>query len=168
MTHPTDTSAGILDRVSHPAIQPGDRATWTTVRAGFVRVVVLSGNGARYGVSHDATVLVRVASKPNAFYRQGEQVSVSPLWLTLRTRLALSMAQTRMALRAEAAAALCVQAEETLSVSVPLYLTAEAFEPDALEALTGERELDATAILDYFAPLQVWLDEQNAGQSCGW
>jgi peptidyl-dipeptidase A len=40
--------------------------------------------------------------------------------------------------------------------------------PDALEALTGEREMDATAIRDYFAPLQVWLDEQNKGQSCGW
>jgi peptidyl-dipeptidase A len=40
--------------------------------------------------------------------------------------------------------------------------------PDALEALTGERELDATAIRDYFAPLQAWLGEQNAGRSCGW
>ncbi len=40
--------------------------------------------------------------------------------------------------------------------------------PDALEALTGGRELDATAIRDYFAPLQVWLDEQNADRSCGW
>ena len=40
--------------------------------------------------------------------------------------------------------------------------------PDALEALTGEREADATAIRDYFAPLQTWLDEQNAGRSCGW
>ena len=40
--------------------------------------------------------------------------------------------------------------------------------PDALEALTGQREMDATAILDYFAPLQVWLDEQNAGRTCGW
>jgi peptidyl-dipeptidase A len=40
--------------------------------------------------------------------------------------------------------------------------------PDALEALTGERGLDASAIRDYFAPLQVWLDEQNAGQTCGW
>ena len=39
---------------------------------------------------------------------------------------------------------------------------------DALEALTGERELDATAIRDYFAPLQAWLDEQNADRSCGW
>ncbi len=39
---------------------------------------------------------------------------------------------------------------------------------DALELGTGEREMDATAILDYFAPLQAWLDEQNAGRSCGW
>jgi peptidyl-dipeptidase A len=34
--------------------------------------------------------------------------------------------------------------------------------PDALEALTGERKMDATAILDYFAPLKKWLDEQAA------
>jgi peptidyl-dipeptidase A len=40
--------------------------------------------------------------------------------------------------------------------------------PDALEALTGQREMDATAILDYFAPLQAWLDQQNAGRTCGW
>jgi peptidyl-dipeptidase A len=33
--------------------------------------------------------------------------------------------------------------------------------PDALEALTGERELDASAILDYFAPLSDWLDAQQ-------
>lgn len=40
--------------------------------------------------------------------------------------------------------------------------------PEALEVLTGEREMDATAILDYFAPLRVWLDEQNSGQPVGW
>lgn len=40
--------------------------------------------------------------------------------------------------------------------------------PDALEVITGQREMDATAILDYFAPVQAWLDEQNAGRSCGW
>lgn len=34
--------------------------------------------------------------------------------------------------------------------------------PEALRALTGEDKMDATAILDYFAPLQKWLDEQNA------
>ncbi len=33
--------------------------------------------------------------------------------------------------------------------------------PDALEAVTGQREMDATAVLDYFAPLKKWLDEQN-------
>jgi peptidyl-dipeptidase A len=40
--------------------------------------------------------------------------------------------------------------------------------PDALEVLTGERQLDATAILDYFAPLMTWLRKQNAGKQCGW
>jgi len=40
--------------------------------------------------------------------------------------------------------------------------------PVELEALTGQQEMDATAILDYFAPLQAWLDEQNADRQCGW
>jgi len=33
--------------------------------------------------------------------------------------------------------------------------------PDALEVLTGQPEIDATALADYFAPLKTWLDEQN-------
>ena len=40
--------------------------------------------------------------------------------------------------------------------------------PDALESISGQREMDATAILDYFAPLQAWLDRQNEGRACGW
>lgn len=40
--------------------------------------------------------------------------------------------------------------------------------PEALQALTGKKEMDATAILSYFAPLQEWLKKQNAGQQCGW
>jgi len=40
--------------------------------------------------------------------------------------------------------------------------------PDALEALTGTRQMDATAIIDYFAPLSKWLDEQLAGKPVGW
>jgi peptidyl-dipeptidase A len=39
---------------------------------------------------------------------------------------------------------------------------------EALYALTGTRQMDATAMLDYFAPLQKWLDEQNKGKSTGW
>jgi peptidyl-dipeptidase A len=39
---------------------------------------------------------------------------------------------------------------------------------DALFALTGQREMDASPILEYFAPLQGWLTEQNKGQACGW
>jgi peptidyl-dipeptidase A len=40
--------------------------------------------------------------------------------------------------------------------------------PEALYALTGQHEMDATAIRDYFAPLQTWLDEQNKGKPLGW
>jgi peptidyl-dipeptidase A len=40
--------------------------------------------------------------------------------------------------------------------------------PEALEALTGSSQIDASAMLDYFAPLQQWLDRQNAGRQCGW
>ena len=40
--------------------------------------------------------------------------------------------------------------------------------PDELAALTGSKQMDATAILDYFAPLQKWLDEQNKGKRLGW
>ncbi|WP_133407332.1 M2 family metallopeptidase [Parashewanella tropica] len=42
--------------------------------------------------------------------------------------------------------------------------------PDALEVVTGKREMDAQAVLDYFAPLKVWLDKQNKMQNnqCGW
>ena len=35
-------------------------------------------------------------------------------------------------------------------------------------AMTGQRQMDATAIRDYFAPLQKWLDEQNKGKPVGW
>jgi peptidyl-dipeptidase A len=40
--------------------------------------------------------------------------------------------------------------------------------PDAMQALTGQRQADASALLEYFAPLKKWLDEQNAGQKLGW
>jgi peptidyl-dipeptidase A len=33
--------------------------------------------------------------------------------------------------------------------------------PEALETLTGQREIDASALANYFAPLKTWLDAQN-------
>jgi peptidyl-dipeptidase A len=39
---------------------------------------------------------------------------------------------------------------------------------DALFELTGSRQMDAGALLNYFAPLQAWLDEQNKGKPSGW
>jgi len=40
--------------------------------------------------------------------------------------------------------------------------------PDALEAFTGTRDMDGSAILEYFAPLMTYLKEQNKDRSCGW
>ncbi|MGB3318940.1 MAG: M2 family metallopeptidase [Sphingopyxis granuli] len=40
--------------------------------------------------------------------------------------------------------------------------------PDALEAFTGSREMSGKALVDYFAPLKAWLDEQNKGKPQGW
>ena len=40
--------------------------------------------------------------------------------------------------------------------------------PDALEAMTGSREMSGEAMLRYFAPLMKWLKEQNKGQPKGW
>ncbi|MEL7686384.1 M2 family metallopeptidase [Citromicrobium bathyomarinum] len=40
--------------------------------------------------------------------------------------------------------------------------------PDALEAFTGSREMSGEALVEYFAPLKAWLDEQNQGKPSGW
>jgi peptidyl-dipeptidase A len=42
--------------------------------------------------------------------------------------------------------------------------------PEALKVLTGEDRMDANALVEYFAPLKKWLDEQNAaaGAKAGW
>jgi peptidyl-dipeptidase A len=41
---------------------------------------------------------------------------------------------------------------------------------EALFTMTGEKQMDATAILDYYAPLKKWLDEENRkmGVTPGW
>ncbi len=39
---------------------------------------------------------------------------------------------------------------------------------EALEKIAGTKQMDASAIRDYFAPLQKWLDQQNAGKPVGW
>ncbi|NUT00760.1 MAG: M2 family metallopeptidase [Sphingomonas sp.] len=49
-----------------------------------------------------------------------------------------------------------------------LTMGASAPWPDALQAFTGSREMSARPMLEYFAPLQRWLEEQNRGKQCGW
>ena len=52
--------------------------------------------------------------------------------------------------------------------SVVLATSVRRFTLVAAPALTGTRQMDASAILEYFQPLQQWLTEQNKGQVCGW
>jgi hypothetical protein len=42
--------------------------------------------------------------------------------------------------------------------------------PDAMEVLTGQREMDATGLVDYFKPLADWLEKNNKqfGEEVGW
>lgn len=42
--------------------------------------------------------------------------------------------------------------------------------PDALEVLTGQRTMSASALLEYFKPLQDWLEKKNkeTGAHIGW
>ncbi len=39
---------------------------------------------------------------------------------------------------------------------------------EAFENLTGSRQLSGNSILNYYAPLKDWLDEQNKERTCGW
>ena len=49
-----------------------------------------------------------------------------------------------------------------------LEMGAEKPWPDALEVFTGERDMSGGAVVEYFAPLMAWLEDQNAQRSCGW
>jgi len=40
--------------------------------------------------------------------------------------------------------------------------------PEALRTISGETQMDSSALIEYFAPLRAWLKEQNKGQTCGW
>ena len=39
---------------------------------------------------------------------------------------------------------------------------------DTLEKLTGTRQMDGSAIIEYFTPLMGCLEQQNEGKTCGW
>ena len=39
---------------------------------------------------------------------------------------------------------------------------------DAFENLTGTRQLSGKSIMNYYAPLKEWLDEENKNRTCGW
>ncbi|MFN8058351.1 MAG: M2 family metallopeptidase [Vicinamibacterales bacterium] len=66
----------------------------------------------------------------------------------------------RCSIAGSAAAGTRLQHMLTLGASQPW--------PDALAALSGERQLDASAMVEYFQPLLTWLDAQNTGVPVGW
>jgi peptidyl-dipeptidase A len=49
-------------------------------------------------------------------------------------------------------------------------LSAGASRPwqETLQKLTGTKQMDGSAIIEYFEPLMGWLKERNKGQQCGW
>ncbi len=49
-----------------------------------------------------------------------------------------------------------------------LEMGAEKPWQDAMQVIANSRDMDATAMLDYFAPLKEWLDAQNKDRQCGW
>ena len=63
-----------------------------------------------------------------------------------------------------------VYGSKDAGAALQAMLEAGASEPwqDTLAKLTGTREMDATAIVEYFEPLMGWLEQQNTGRSCGW
>ena len=40
--------------------------------------------------------------------------------------------------------------------------------PQYLVKMTGEKQIDATAILDYFKPVMAWLEKENKARKVGW
>ncbi len=40
--------------------------------------------------------------------------------------------------------------------------------PEAMQAMTGQRSMDASALIEYFQPLLKWLTEENSERQCGW
>ena len=39
---------------------------------------------------------------------------------------------------------------------------------ETMQEITGGQQMDGSAVLEYFAPLQGWLEAQNEGLACGW
>ncbi len=58
--------------------------------------------------------------------------------------------------------------EAGAKLSAMLAMGASKPWPDALEAITGSRQMDAGPMLAYFAPLHTWLKAENQGRTCGW
>lgn len=63
-----------------------------------------------------------------------------------------------------------IQLYYILYVSKMLQLGSSKPWPDAMEAITGQRFMDASGVLEYFQPLYDWLKAENErnGEFVGW
>lgn len=62
-----------------------------------------------------------------------------------------------------------------ITLSTCLWIFREMFSlgsskpwPDVMEVLTGQRKMDAGPLLEYFKPLQDWLEQENKGHDISW
>jgi peptidyl-dipeptidase A len=65
-------------------------------------------------------------------------------------------------------AARSMATRRSASASTPCWRWVSRPWPEAMQAFTGETGNDASAVADYFAPLNAWLTVQNRGKDCGW
>ena len=89
-------------------------------------------------------------------------------------RSSCSSSSTRRCARRPGSRARCTSARSSATrkagekYAAMLKLGASQPWQDTLEKLTGTRDMDASAIIDYFKPLEAWLEDQNKGRTCGW
>ena len=85
--------------------------------------------------------------------------SCGPAWFESQ---AAPQAVQRLSIRRQA---VCLLA--AVELNAMLQLGQSRPWPEALATFSGEHDVDASAINDYFAPLSTWLDKQNKGNACG-
>jgi peptidyl-dipeptidase A len=157
------------------------------MKESYARFVELSNNGARELGFPDTGAMWRSKydMPPEAFSKELDRLwgQLQPLYLSLHTYMRARLrehygdlvpengpipAHLLGNLWAQDWSNLYGNAEAGRRLRTTLEMGASRPWPDALEALTGQREMDASAMADYYAPLKAWLDAQNQGRRAGW
>jgi peptidyl-dipeptidase A len=107
---------------------------------------------------------------PGAKYHIPSNVSYTRYFLARILQFQFQRSLCEIAGREGDLASCSIYGSEEAGARFFAMMTSGQSEPwqESLQKLTGTREMDATAIIDYFAPLMGYLKEQNAGRNCGW